>query len=132
MRAIPASDAPRWLKPLGPEVRALPAGEWWDAVRVPLAAGLRTLEHLGPRTGAVLEDGYGSVLYWLVPPGTAAGWDLPPAHVLGSGSHVAIPPRHRTYPPGPHWRVPPTRTRYWTDPDTLHTALRAALRTALS
>jgi hypothetical protein len=123
---MPNSDAPRWLRPLGPAVRMLPAGEWWDAVRVPLATGLRILEHLGTRTGAVIEDGYGGVLYWLVPPGAADTWDVPAAHILGPGCHVAVPPRHRTYAPGLHWRVPPTRTRHWTDPAALHAALRLA------
>ncbi|MBQ0853417.1 hypothetical protein ACFU9Y_01365 [Streptomyces sp. NPDC057621] len=124
---MPSSDAPKWLRPLHPEVRTLPAGQWWDAVRVPLATGMRILDHLGPRTGAVIEDGYGGVLYWLVPPGEAATWDVPPARILGQGSHVAVPPRHRTYAPGLHWRVPPTRTRHWTDPAHLHAALRRAL-----
>ncbi|WP_151478134.1 hypothetical protein [Streptomyces albicerus] len=126
---MPSSDAPRWLRPLGPEVRTLPAGEWWDAVRVPLATGVRILDHLGPRTGAVIEDGFGGsgILYWLIPPGAAETWHLPPAQILGPGSHVAIPPRHRTCAPGLHWRVPPTRTRHWTDPASLHTALRTTL-----
>ncbi|MFJ8939337.1 hypothetical protein ACIRL0_27015 [Streptomyces sp. NPDC102365] len=124
---MPNSDAPKWLRPLGHEVRMLPAGQWWDAVRVPLTTGTRILEHLGPHTGAVIEDGYGGVQYWLVPPGEAADWNLPPARILGPGSHVAVPPRHRTYAPGLHWRIPPTRTRHWTDPAHLHTALRRAL-----
>jgi hypothetical protein len=124
---MPTSNAPRWLRPLGPEVRTLPAGQWWDAVRVPLTAGIRILEHLGPRTGAVIEDGYGGILYWLVPPGAADTWHIPPAQILGPGSYVAIPPRHRMYAPGLHWRVQPTRTRHWTDPAALHTALRTTL-----
>ncbi|NGO14323.1 hypothetical protein G5C60_43715 [Streptomyces sp. HC44] len=105
----------------------MPAGEWWDAVRVPLALGVRTLEELGNATGAVIEDSYGTTLYWLIPPGSATDWNVPPAQILGSGCHLAVPPPHRTRAPGLHWRVVPTRTRHWTNPTTLHRALRTAL-----
>ncbi|MFK4145178.1 hypothetical protein [Streptomyces sp. NPDC004065] len=111
----------------GVEVRTLAAGDWWDAVRVPLGPGLRALRHLGDATGAVIRDGYGGILYWLVPRGDAAGWRLPRVTVLGPGSYVAVPPPHRTAGPGLYWQVPATRGRELTAAPVLHAALRAAL-----
>lgn len=75
-----------------PEVRTVPAGRWWTAVRVPVALGALALESLGDETGAVIKDGYGGIMYWLVPPGDASEWRLPDVQVLGRGSHVAVPP----------------------------------------
>lgn len=124
------SRAQQWVEPYGVEVRTLPAGRWWDAVRVPLSLGVRALEHLGHDTGAVIKDGYGSVLYWLIRPTAADHWRLPEVQVLGPRCHVAIPAQHRTSGPGLYWRVPLTRQRYRTGPEPLHFALRAALADA--
>jgi len=115
------------MQPSTLQVRLVAAGEWWDAVRVPLALGSGALRDLGDATGAVIDDGYGGLLYWLIRPGTAAGWNLPQVNVLGSGSHVAVPPIHRLTGPGLHWRVPPSRDREWTSTPLLHSALSAAL-----
>ncbi|MGW0826049.1 hypothetical protein [Streptomyces sp. NPDC002845] len=120
------SRVPRWMSSHGPSVRTLPAGRWWDAVRVPLVLGDQALERLGGESGAVIKDGYGGILYWLVPPGDAAGWCVPEVHVLGPGSHVAVPPLYRTTGPGLYWYVPPARGREWTRPALLHAALIAA------
>ncbi|MFE9093475.1 hypothetical protein [Streptomyces sp. NPDC007264] len=113
------------MRPYSAEVRTLPAGRWWDAVRVPLALGARTLQHLGDETGAVIKDGFGGILYWLVVPNAADGWRLPEVQVLGSGCHVAVPPLHRTTGPGLYWRVPPSRERECTSAHRLHSALTA-------
>ncbi|WP_436738495.1 hypothetical protein [Streptomyces sp. BBFR102] len=50
-------------------------GVCWDAIRVPRCAGIRALELLGPRNGAVIEDPHAPALYWFVPTGTADSWD---------------------------------------------------------
>ncbi|MER6687901.1 hypothetical protein [Streptomyces minutiscleroticus] len=118
---------PRWVRTLGPEARALPAGEWWDAVRVPLHHGRAALERLGASTGAVIEDGYGAILYWLIRPSSAPDWHLPPTHLLGPGCHVALPPAYRTAGPGLYWRIPPSARHNWTCPGKLGEALRATL-----
>lgn len=98
-----------------------------DAVRVPLAPGARALNLLGDRTGAVIRDGFGGILYWLVAPGEAAGWHLPHVQVLGHGCHVAVPPPHRTKGPGLYWQVPLAYGRECTDPGPLHAALSTVL-----
>ncbi|MGW0707180.1 hypothetical protein ACWD4G_14680 [Streptomyces sp. NPDC002643] len=124
------SRAPRWMCSYSPEVRTVPAGRWWNAVRVPIALGTPTLKSLGDASGAVIKDGFGGIMYWLVPPGDAMNWQLPEVQILGAGSHVAVPPLRRTAGPGLYWRVPLSHDRYWTDTDTLRSALTAAAVTA--
>ncbi|WP_285511891.1 hypothetical protein [Streptomyces sp. NBRC 14336] len=116
-----------WMPPGSVEVRTVAAGGWWDAVRAPLDLGVQALWHLGDDSGAVIRDGFGGRLYWMVPPGSAAGWDMPLVRVLGRGSHVVVPPVHRVMGPGLCWQIPPTREREWTDPSRLRAALRTAL-----
>lgn len=118
---------PRWMSSHGADVRTLAAGCWWDAVRVPFAPGVRALGVLGGESGAVIRDGYGDILYWLVPPGEATDWHLPEVLVLGHGSHVAVPPPSRTKGPGLYWQVPVAYGRECTDAADLHAALSAAL-----
>ncbi|MFJ8635589.1 hypothetical protein [Streptomyces sp. NPDC093568] len=120
-------EAPWWMHPGSVEVRIVAAGGWWDAVRVPLDLGTDTLRDLGDGTGAVIGDGFGGRLYWLIPPGSAADWELPQVRVLGRGCHVAIPPLHRVTRPGLYWRVSPSRDHEWTNTPRLHSALRTAL-----
>ena len=127
MRVMTGSWSPRWMRGDGTEAQLLPAGRWWDAVRVPLDLGSQAMRRLGDETGSVITDGYGRLLYWLVRPGSAADWQLPGVQVLGAGCHVAVPPPHRTTGPGPHWRVPPSRGRECTSAPALHSALRDAL-----
>ncbi|MGP3950007.1 hypothetical protein [Streptomyces sp. 7N604] len=127
MNTMTVSNAPGWVDPHGLDVRTLPAGRWWDAVRVPIGTGVRALTYLGDETGPVIKDGYGGILYWLIRPGSADHWQLRQVQVLGSGWHVAVPPQHRTYGPGLHWRVPPSREEHRTRPELLHCALSAAL-----
>jgi len=115
------------MQPSTFQVRLVAAGEWWDAVRVPLALGDEALGHLGDQAGAVIKDGYGSCLYWLISPGAAVDWHLAQVKVLGPGSHVAVPPLHRVTGPGLYWYVPPSRDREWTSAPLLHSALRTSL-----
>ncbi|MFF3689482.1 hypothetical protein [Streptomyces sp. NPDC002187] len=118
---------PQWVQLCDREVQALPAGQWWDAVRVPLSLGVRALEYLGGDARAVIKDDYGSILYWLIRKGSADHWQLPQVQVLGQNCHVAIPPQHRTSGPGLHWHVLATREGYWTSTERLHSALHSAL-----
>ncbi|WP_338895474.1 hypothetical protein WBG99_06935 [Streptomyces sp. TG1A-60] len=120
------SRAPRWMCAYSPEVRTVLAGRWWNAVRVPVVLGAPALKSLADESGAVIKDGYGGILYWLIPPGAATDWRLTGVQVLGPGSHVAVPPLRRTSGPGLFWRVPLSREHYWTDPERLRTALTAA------
>lgn len=124
------SRAPRWMCYYSPEVRTVPAGRWWNAIRVPVALGTLALKSLGDETGAVIKDGYGGIMYWLVPPGDASEWRMADVQVLGRGSHVAVPPLRRTSAPGLYWRVPLSHDRYWTDTERLRAALTAAAVTA--
>ncbi|WFB09360.1 hypothetical protein LRS74_21675 [Streptomyces sp. LX-29] len=114
-----------WWPHSGQEIKPHPAGEAWDAVRVPTLVGELVLERLGADSGAVIDDPFTAVWYWLVRPGAAADWTL--QRVLSKGAFVAVPPRERTYGPGPHWRVPPGPDRCLTDADRLHAALLAAM-----
>ena len=127
MSAMTTSELPRWMPSRRAEVRTLAAGEWWDAVRVPPGLGVHALRHLGDETGAVIRDGYGGILYWLISPGSAAHWHLPQVTVLGPGCHVAIPPLHRTTGPGLYWQVPPSQVRETTATPRLYDALHASL-----
>jgi hypothetical protein len=53
----------------------------WDLVTVPARQGLEAVDILrrgdGDGVGPVLHDDDGDTLGFLVPPGTAAGWDVP-------------------------------------------------------
>lgn len=110
----------------GTDVCLVPAGRWWDAVKVPAVLGEAVLTLLAHDTGAVVEDPFGAHLYWLVPPGSAADWRLPDVTVLGVACYVAVPPGHRVGGLGVRWRVPCAPGQTLTDPARLHAALRAA------
>ncbi|MFJ8646337.1 hypothetical protein ACIRNI_09445 [Streptomyces sp. NPDC093546] len=114
-----------WTPPQGPDVTLLPAGRWWDAVRVPSSLGSRVLARLGENSGAVIEDGFGAILYWLVWPGAADEWVLlqPSVSICGATTYVAVPPVTYTEGPGLRWATPLSPTRYLTDPELLRAAL---------
>lgn len=118
--------------PTGRTVSMCPAGQWWDAVRVPRRIALDVLGLLGTDTGAVIEDPLSGQLYWLVPPGMADTWRFRPGaqvRVLGQAMHLAVPGPQRTA--GPHWRIPPTPSRCLTEPEALQAALATAVMDAL-
>ncbi|WP_405804516.1 hypothetical protein OG729_04840 [Streptomyces sp. NBC_00210] len=102
------------------------AGYRWDAVRVPRSVGLRALEILGTRSGAVIEDPHEPALYWFVQTGAAAAWDLPDTRPLGMTQHVVVPPPHRVQGPGPHWRICPVDGQLITDVQALRAAVEDA------
>lgn len=58
-----------------------PAAPDWDVVTVPARQGLEAVDILrrgaGDAVGPVLHDGGCGTLGFLVPPGTAAAWDVP-------------------------------------------------------
>ncbi|WP_240677874.1 DUF7848 domain-containing protein [Actinacidiphila soli] len=89
-----------WL-PTGRLVAMRPAGQWWDAVRVPRSLGEPALTALGPACGAVIEDPGGALLYFLIQPGQAAHWQMPPnsgVRVQGAATYLAVPGPQRTGP----------------------------------
>ncbi|WP_346178831.1 hypothetical protein [Streptomyces cuspidosporus] len=125
-----------WTPPSGQSAELQPVGRSWDVVRVALSLGIgkRTLDLLGPTTGAVIKNPIDRVLYWLIEPGAASDWDmgqLPCVEVWGATAYIEVPPASRTTGPGIHWHVPLRYDRYLTDPAALLAALRAATREAL-
>ncbi|MFD0330413.1 hypothetical protein ACFQZC_25025 [Streptacidiphilus monticola] len=92
---------------------------------VPERQGLETVDILRLRggCGAVLHRGDGgssSTLSFLVPPGAAAGWELP---AEASCTDLPVPGEAGS------WLLPPSGGSTLTDPDRLHAALDEAART---
>lgn len=100
-----------------------------DLVTVPARHGLEAVDILRLRTavGPVLHDGDYDTLGFLVPAGTAEGWDMPGSactQTLGRGLRLpAEPPVN-----GTAWLVPPGAAAV-TDPQVLRDALGEAART---
>ncbi|MEU6260199.1 hypothetical protein ACFUEN_29665 [Streptomyces griseorubiginosus] len=88
-------------------LRLAPAGVEWDAVKMGRHLGVRAIERIA-EVGAVAVDPHRRepVLYFLVPKGSAARWDVPNTTALGTNAYVVLPPTHRDAPPGPYWLVP--------------------------
>jgi hypothetical protein len=120
------ASSPVWLPPDERGVLGVPAGRWWDAVRVSSFDGVRAIGRLQARSGPVIEDQADGVLYWLVAPGSAERWNLPGVDVLGAGRTLRIPPAEWTQGRGPavRWLIPP-HGDCLTDPDRLRDALAA-------
>ncbi|MFJ7332666.1 hypothetical protein ACIQUU_05320 [Streptomyces sp. NPDC101116] len=104
-----------------------------DVVTVPARHGLEAVDILrrGPAdaVGPVLHDGGGDTLGFLVPPGTAAAWDVPGStctETEGDLSGPALTPG----PPvaGSDWLLPPGEADLATDPAVLREALGEAAR----
>lgn len=125
---------PPWMPPAG-TIALLPAAEWWDAVVVPELRGLDALailDHVTDRApGPVIWEPLALVprLYFLVPKGTADGWDLPGTISLGAACFIGIPGTGVIEPPSVHWLVPPDPDdpEGLVNPDALRAALLAAL-----
>lgn len=108
------------------------AGEPCDLVTVPARQGLEAVDIL--RRGAardvvgpVIHDGACDTLGFLVPPGTAQGWDVPgSACTRTDGRGLRIPAE----PPvsGSGWLLPPAADTPVTDPAVLRVALDQAAR----
>ncbi|MGW3569285.1 hypothetical protein ACWDSL_36425 [Streptomyces sp. NPDC000941] len=100
---------------------------------MPRFIGKQALDLLGETTAAVIENPYDGVLYWLIAPGAATGWDmtrLPNIQVWGATAYIEVPPVDCRKGPGVRWRVPP-RDRHLTDPAALLDALKSAAHAAL-
>ena len=116
----------------GEDHSAPPPGESepCDLVTVPTRHGLEAVDILRLRTGVgpVLHDSSGDSLGFLVPPGTADGWDLPGSactQTNGRGLSLAGEPPVA----GTGWLVPPRTDTPVTDPAVLRAALGEAART---
>ncbi|MEV6791569.1 hypothetical protein AB0M87_06125 [Streptomyces sp. NPDC051320] len=103
-----------------------------DLVTVPARQGLEAVDILrrgAARThvGPVLHDGACDTLGFLVPPGTADGWDMPgSACTQTNGRGLRLPAE----PPvqGTGWLLPPEQDAPVTDPLMLRAALGEAAR----
>ncbi|MER7400588.1 hypothetical protein ABT381_34325 [Streptomyces sp. NPDC000151] len=106
-----------------------------DLVTVPARQGLEAVDILRLRDGVgpVLHDDACDTLGFLVPPGTADGWDLPGSactQTYGGGRGSGV--RGADEPPvaGTGWLVPPEGAfAAATDPAVLRAALGEAART---
>ncbi|WP_420705536.1 hypothetical protein [Streptomyces sp. NRRL F-5126] len=104
-----------------------------DLVTVPVRRGLEAVDILrrgeDPAVGPVLHDGPCDTVGFLVPPGTAAAWDVPGSACTGTdGRGLRLP----SEPPavGAGWLLPPGATDGpVTDPARLRQALDEAART---
>ncbi|MBB6420531.1 hypothetical protein ACIBQ5_00055 [Streptomyces massasporeus] len=102
-----------------------------DVVTVPARQGLEAVDILrrgpGDAVGPVLHDDGGDTLGFLVPPGTAAGWDVPGSTCTetdGRGQTLAPEPPVA----GSDWLLPPDEADLATDPAVLREALGEAAR----
>ncbi|WP_405749516.1 hypothetical protein OG232_04845 [Streptomyces sp. NBC_01411] len=118
-----------WSPPQGESVELIGTGTSWDAVRVSAQVGRAVVDCLGDQCGAVIVDGYGLTLYWLIRPGSADAWTLPSylVSILGPGAYVAVPPAKATSGPGLWWGLAPTPLRCFTDAELLHSAIEAEI-----
>ncbi|AUH40474.1 hypothetical protein CXR04_09585 [Streptomyces sp. CMB-StM0423] len=115
-----------WMPPPG-TVWAVEAGEYWDAVRVDRSLGLLALKELGDSAGPVIQDPWGKILYFLVPPGSTRDWDVEHTVPCGPSHYVGVPPleaeEHSL-----HWVIPPGRGRGCTRPADLRRELLCVIR----
>ncbi|AZM64748.1 MULTISPECIES: hypothetical protein [unclassified Streptomyces] len=102
-----------------------------DVVTVPARQGLEAVDILrrgaGDAVGPVLHDGGGATLGFVVPPGTAAAWDVPGSTCTETdGRGLRLTPE----PPveGSDWLLPPGEADLATDPAVLREALGEAQR----
>ncbi|GAA1355127.1 hypothetical protein GCM10009612_18790 [Streptomyces beijiangensis] len=114
------------------EASAPPTPDGCDLVTVPARQGLEAVDILRraaapAEVGPVLHDGACDTLGFLVPPGTAAGWDMPGSactETNGRGLRIPAEPPVR----GGAWLLPPAEDAPVTDPTVLRAALGEAAR----
>ncbi|GEC10403.1 hypothetical protein SSP24_80580 [Streptomyces spinoverrucosus] len=109
-----------------------------DLVTVPTRQGLEAVDILRrgevEAVGPVLHDDDGDTLCFVVPPGTAAAWDVPGStctETNGRGLTLAPEPPAGgpEVLPGSAWLLPPSEAELATDPAVLRRALGEAART---
>ncbi|WP_225801933.1 hypothetical protein [Streptomyces sp. NK15101] len=122
-----------------------PAAGPWDLVTVPVRQGLEAVDILrraaAPAVGPVVHDGTCDTLGFLVPPGTAAAWDMPGSactRTSGRGFRLPELPELPALPELPEpagdaprpagWLLPPGDADPVTDPVVLREALGEAAR----
>ena len=116
------SDGAGMLSAAG--MRLVPAGVEWDAVKVGHQLGERVIERLAQLGAVAVDPAHREpLLYFFVPVGTAADWDVSQTTALGSDAYVVLPPDDRQAPPGPYWLV--TRLHGLTQAEDLRQALEA-------
>ncbi|EFE74784.1 hypothetical protein P376_4093 [Streptomyces sp. HCCB10043] len=109
-----------------------PADRPVDLVTVPARQGLEAVDILRrggdqEAVGPVLHDGACDTLGFLVPPGTADGWDVPgSACTRTDGRGLRIPAELPVS--GSGWLLPPAEDAPVTDPAVLRAALDQAAR----
>ncbi|MER7054655.1 MULTISPECIES: hypothetical protein [unclassified Streptomyces] len=107
-----------------------------DVVTVPTRQGLEAVDILrrgaGEGVGPVIHDDGCDTLGFLVPPGTAAAWDVPGSTCTetdGRGPRVDPAPAPPEPPvEGSDWLLPPGDADLATDPAVLRAALGEAAR----
>ncbi|MET7486735.1 DUF6415 family natural product biosynthesis protein [Streptomyces sp. NPDC005538] len=112
-------------------MRLAAAGVVWDVVKVRQYLAVRTIERIA-EPGAVAVDPTPTepALYFFVPAGSAADWEVPQTTALGLDSHVVLPPDHKGAPPGPYWLI--SRQRGLTSAAILRQALEQTMSCALT
>ncbi|WP_147255694.1 hypothetical protein [Streptomyces sp. PT12] len=125
---LTASIPPEWIPSGMNGPLALPCGRWWDAVQVPCLESISAFVLLGRIVGPVVDDQREGLHWWLIPPGTASGWNLPHVEVLGDSRELLVPPANAR-PGALLWWASPPGGRL-TDPGFLHAALVTVIKEA--
>ncbi|GAA4602466.1 hypothetical protein GCM10023177_60470 [Streptomyces violaceoruber] len=112
---------------------SVPPCDACDVVTVPTRQGLEAVDILrrgaGDGVGPVLHDGGCDTLGFLVPPGTAAAWDVPGSTCTETdGRGLSIVPAPEPPVEGSAWLLPPGKADLATDPAVLRAALGEAAR----
>jgi len=112
---------------------SVPPCDACDVVTVPTRQGLEAVDILrrgaGEGVGPVLHDGGCDTLGFLVPPGTAAAWDVPGSTCMETdGRGLRIVPAPEPPVEGSDWLLPPGEADPATDPVVLRAALGEAAR----
>ncbi|MFE5819220.1 hypothetical protein [Streptomyces sp. NPDC056479] len=104
-----------------------------DVVTVPARQGLEAVDILrrgtGDAVGPVLHDDGCDTLGFVVPPGTAAAWDVPGSTCTETdGRGLRLDPHPEPPVEGSDWLLPPGEADLATDPAMLRAALGEAAR----
>ncbi|GAA5007963.1 hypothetical protein GCM10023257_62800 [Streptomyces hyderabadensis] len=112
---------------------SVPPCEACEVVTVPTRQGLEAVDILrrgaGEGVGSVLHDDGCDTLGFLVPPGTAAAWDVPGSTCTETdGRGLRVVPEPQPPVEGSDWLLPPGEADLATDPAVLRAALGEAAR----